>query len=41
MKLATKHIEFLRAEIGQGEIKLQPHITNKILDFPDKIEETK
>lgn len=41
MKLAKTHIEFLGTEIGEGKISLQPHITQKILSFPDKIEETK
>ena len=34
-----KNIEFLGIEIGQGKLKLQPHISKKILEFPDKIEE--
>lgn len=41
MKLITKHIEFLGVEIGQEKISLQPHIATKILEFPDKIENTK
>lgn len=36
----TKYIEFLEAKIGQGKISLQPHITKKHLDFPDKLEDT-
>lgn len=39
--MVTKHIEFLGAKIGQGKISLQPHIENKIIDFSDKIEDTK
>ena len=31
----------LGTKIGQGKIKLQPHICKKILEFPNKIEETK
>lgn len=41
MKLVMKHIDFLGAKIGQEKIALQPHITSKILDFPDKTEDTK
>ena len=29
-----KNIEFLRVEIDDGHIKLQPHIAKKILDIP-------
>ena len=34
-------IEFLGVIIGNGKILLQPHISEKFLTFPDKIEETK
>ena len=36
-----KNMEFLGTEIGQGRIKLQPHISKKILEFSDKLEDTK
>ncbi|GLT32336.1 hypothetical protein SLA2020_070100 [Shorea laevis] len=41
MELSKEYIEFLGMRIGQGKIQLQDHIVKKILDFPDKIEETK
>ena len=41
MKLFQQTIEFLGVIIGNGKIILQPHILEKILTFPDKIEETK
>lgn len=41
MKLATKHINFLEIEIGQGKITLQRYITTKILSFLDKLEDIK
>ena len=34
-------IEFLGVIIGNGKILLQSHISEKILIFPDKIEDTK
>jgi hypothetical protein len=37
MELFKPHIKFLGAEIGEGKIKLQDHISKKILDFEDKI----
>ena len=40
-QIFRQNIEFLGTEIGQGKIKLQPHICKKILEFPNKIEETK
>ena len=41
MQLFQQTIEFLGVIIGDGKILLQPHILEKILTFPDKIEETK
>ena len=41
MQLFQTTIEFLGVVIGKGQIVLQPHISEKILNFPDKIEETK
>ena len=41
MQLFQTTIEFLGVVIGKGQIVLQPHISEKICNFPDKIEETK
>ncbi|PKU66606.1 putative mitochondrial protein [Dendrobium catenatum] len=41
MTLCVQHIEFLGSEIGKGKIKLQPHISKKILEMPDKLEDIK
>ena len=41
MQLFQQIIEFLGVIIGDGKILLQPHISEKILTFPNKIEETK
>ena len=41
MEICKNFIEFLGTEIGNGTIKLQPHISKKIQDFPDKIEDIK
>ena len=41
IELLKNNIEFLGAKIGKGTIELQPHITRKILEFPDKIESLK
>ena len=41
MQLFQITIEFLGIVIGKGQIILQPHISEKILNFPNKIEETK
>ena len=41
MQLFQHTIEFLGVIIGEGKILLQPHISKKILTFPDKIEEIK
>ena len=39
MQLFQHTIEFLGVTIGNGKILLQSHISEKILTFPDKIEE--
>ena len=39
MQLFQHTIEYLGVTIGNGKILLQSHITEKILTFPDKIEE--
>jgi len=41
IEVCKNHISFLGAEIGNGKIKLQPHIAQKIIDFPDKMEDIK
>ena len=41
MQLFQQTTEFLGVIIGNCKILLQPHISEKILTFPDKIEETK
>ena len=41
MVLNKPHIEFLGMELGDGKIRLQPHKVKKILDYPDKLEDTK
>ena len=41
MKLFQQTIKFLGVIIRDGKILLQPHISEKILTFLDKIEETK
>lgn len=41
MTLFKKNIEFLGSEIGNGKIKLQPHISKKILEYPEKFETLK
>jgi len=41
MEICKNFIEFLGTEIGNGTIKLQPHISKKIQDFPDKMEDIK
>ena len=41
MQLFQHTIELLGVIIGDGKILLQPHISEKILTFLDKIEETK
>lgn len=41
MEICKNHISFLGTEIGNGKIKLQPHISQKIIDFPDRMEDIK
>lgn len=41
IKLYEECIEILGMKIEKGKIKLQEHIGKKILDFPNKIENTK
>ena len=41
MQLFQQTIEFLGIIIGNGKILLQPHISEKILTFPNKIKDTK
>ena len=41
IKLYKECIEFLGMKIEKGKIKLPDHIGKKILDFPNKIENTK
>ena len=41
MEICKTHISFLGTEIGNGKIRLQPHISQKILSFPDKMEDIK
>ena len=41
IELAKPEINFLGTIIGNGEIKLQPHIAQKILDMPDSFKDLK
>lgn len=41
IEIPKQHIEFQEAKIEQGKIKLQPHISKKILEIPNKLEELK
>jgi len=41
MELWKSLIKILGVEIGNGRIKLQPHIAKKVLDMPDKLDNTK
>ena len=41
MYLEKEEIEFLGLYIKGGKIELQEHVIKKVLDFPDKIEDTK
>ena len=41
MEICKTHISFLGTEIANGKIRLQPHISQKILGFPDKMEDIK
>ena len=41
MELCKTHINFLGIILGEGKIKLQPHIAKKVLDMPNKLDNTK
>ena len=41
MELCKNSINFLGVVIGDGRIKLQPHIAKKVLEMPDKLDKTK
>ena len=41
MELGKTYIQFLGNEIGQGKLKLQKHIGEKLKKFPEKIEDLK
>ena len=41
MELFKRKFSFLGLEIGNGKIELQPHISIKILEFPEKFENLK
>ncbi|XP_059631379.1 uncharacterized protein LOC132274189 [Cornus florida] len=41
MELEKAQIEFLGSVFGNGITQLKPHISTKILDFPDKLEDLK
>jgi len=41
MEICKTHISFLGTEIGNERIRLQPYISQKILGFPDKMEDIK
>ena len=41
MELWKNHINFLGVILGEGKVKLQPHIATKVLDMPDKLDNTK
>nr|GEX00180.1 reverse transcriptase [Tanacetum cinerariifolium] len=41
MKIAVSTVDFLGAVMGEGTIKLQPHIINKIVNFDEKELKTK
>ena len=41
IQLFQQTIEFVGVIIGNSKILLQPHILEKIITFPDKMEETK
>lgn len=38
MELGKEYIKLLGIIIGKGQIELQPHIAQKILDMPNKLE---
>ena len=41
IEVCKNYVSFLGAEIGNGKIKLQHHIAQKIIDFSDKMEDIK
>ena len=41
IELLKQKIDFLGLTIDRGTIELHPHIVSKILEVPDKIEDTK
>ena len=41
MELCKNHINFLGVVLGDGKIKLQPHIAKKALEMPDKLDNVK
>jgi hypothetical protein len=41
MEICKEKINFLGHEIGEGKIYLQDHITKKILQFPDAMDDKK
>lgn len=41
MKLCKNYIIFLGIILGEGKIKLQPHIAKKILDMPNRLNSLK
>ncbi|KAK6803117.1 hypothetical protein RDI58_000901 [Solanum bulbocastanum] len=41
MELCKTHINFLGVTLGEGKVKLQPHIAKKVLEMPDKLDNTK
>ncbi|GKF55536.1 hypothetical protein Tco_0165876 [Tanacetum coccineum] len=41
MKIAVSTVDFLGAVIGEGTIKLQPHIIKKIVNFNEEELKTK
>lgn len=41
MELFRINVKFLGVKVGDGHIKLQPHISTKILAFPNRIDDIK
>ena len=41
MKLCKNNINLLGVVIGDGRIKLQPHIAKRVLEMPDRLDKTK
>ena len=40
-EIAKEHIKFLGLQIGHHGIEMQPHVCEKIANFPDKLVERK